>query len=78
MLEIRTRGELLSFLDKMGKEYRLDCEKSINRNNHMNELEKHVELNQDIIDAILVDFINFIGINQNVDYGLYAKDWKNI
>ena len=37
--------------------------------------ERHIH--QKVIDALLVDFINYIGTNQCIDYGLQVKDLKN-
>lgn len=79
-----TRLELLDFLVKEAKLYRKKSFKSIRRSNHMNNLsqkdfsrlKKNRLLNQKIIDALLVDFINFIGAGQCLDYGLYTKDLK--
>jgi hypothetical protein len=69
-----TKIQLLEYLEKMAREYRKDCVNSINRNQHMNELGGKFDLKQNTIDAILVDFINKIGIHQGVDYAMYAKD----
>jgi hypothetical protein len=32
------------------------------------------KIHQDDIDALLVDFINFVGMKQCVDYGMYTSD----
>lgn len=69
-----TTIQLLEYMAKMAKEYRKDCVNSINRNQHMNELGGKFDLEQNAIDAILVDFINKIGIHQGVDYAMYSKD----
>jgi len=29
---------------------------------------------QEVVDALLVDFINYVGVWQGVDYGMYTKD----
>ena len=65
--------ELLEMLYNIAKEYRTDCAKSIIRNRHMKDLPINSCLEQKTIDAILVDFINYVGIFQGVDYGLYTK-----
>lgn len=36
--------------------------------------ENMVELDQDHIDAVLVDFLNFVGVRMWVDYAMYTKD----
>lgn len=69
-----TKIQLLEYLTRMAKEYRKDCQNSVNRNKHMNDLNGNFELNQNSIDALLTDFINMIGVNQGVDYALYSKD----
>lgn len=76
-----TRGELLNLLTKEAEQYRKEALPSIKHNRHMNDLsdadlaklEKNPQLTQKIIDALLVDFINLIGISQCCDYGLYTK-----
>jgi len=76
-----TRGELLNLLEKEAKQYRLQALASIKRNKHMNnlsrkdlaQLKNNQQLTQRMIDAVLVDFINAIGISQCLDYGLYTK-----
>lgn len=31
-------------------------------------------IEQDVIDALLTDFVNFCGVNQCLDYAMYARD----
>ena len=66
--------EYLERLTISVKQYRLNCEESINRNQHMNELNGNCTINQDVIDAILVDLINHIAGEMCIDYGMYTKD----
>ncbi len=79
MSEIKTRLDLLEYITKCAKDYRLECKDSITRNSHMNELNEYEfsgetkEIDQKYIDAILVDFVNYIGANQCLDWGLYTK-----
>lgn len=72
------KGELLDMLVKQTKVYRnsgvID---SIKRNKHMNNF-RDESINLDAIDAILVDFVNYMCILQGVDLGLYANDLKEI
>ncbi len=76
-----TRGELLKLLEEEAKRYRLEALLSIKRSRHMNDLsqadlaklEKNQKQIQRLIDALLVDFINKVGIGQCVDLGLYTK-----
>jgi hypothetical protein len=81
MSEIKTRGDMLDYITKCAKDYRLECKDSITRNSHMNELNEFekkafmvFDVNQKYIDAILVDFINYIGANQCLDWGLYTRN----
>lgn len=72
--KINNRGEFLKMMKLMADKYREDAKKSLSRNTHMNDLTKTdiVKLNKRQIDAILVDFINYIGVNWGVDYGLHT------
>jgi hypothetical protein len=72
-----TKLELLEYLTLLATKYRKDCSSSINRNNHMNDLKENVYVEQNVVDAILTDFINYIGVKEHVDYGLYTKDLRN-
>lgn len=73
---VMTKGELLDMLKNNAKEYRLGANASINRSAHMNDLKPTVVIPQKFIDAILVDFINFVGNYQGLDYALYTEDFK--
>lgn len=66
--------ELLDYLQKVAKEYSADAKASIIRNNHMNMINENEPPNQIIIDAVLVDFINFIAAKNGVDYGFNTSD----
>ena len=63
-------------LTKYADEYKDDCVDSIKRNGHMNKVYKKEadEIDQKVIDAILVDFINLVGRKQCVDYALCTSD----
>lgn len=53
--------------------------KSIVRNEHMNSL-TNIEtksLTPDIVNAVVVDFINYIGTSNCVDYAMYTRDLKD-
>ena len=71
-----TKAELLKYLEKRAKDYRKNCVDSINRNSHMNETSGKFNLDQNSIDAILTDFINYIGIHQGIDYAMYTEDLR--
>ena len=65
---------LLTMLEDIAREYRTKCLPSILRNNHMNEVAPDIKIpSQKGVDAILVDFVNYVGTYQGLDYGLYTK-----
>jgi len=68
-----TRGELLDLLTVYAKDYHINAAETIARNDHMNNL-KGVPVHTDVIDAVLVDFINYIGVKNCIDYALYTSD----
>lgn len=70
---IMTRGELLEMLTKFAKAYRKDTT-SVSRNQHLTFIDK--EPDQATKDAILVDFINYVGVRQCLDYALNVDDLK--
>jgi len=80
-----TRGELLKLLTEEARRYREAALESIERNGHMNDvsqedvmrLKEDPGLTQRLIDALLVDFINTIGVGQCVDYALYTRDLES-
>jgi len=69
--------EYLNGLTEHAKNYREDAQKSIARNKHMNNV-KGETVSQDVIDAVLVDFINYIGVKSWLDYGLYTSDFEKL
>ena len=62
----------LQELIRHAKDYRDDAVDSVHRNSHMNELRWINE--QDEVDAVLVDFINYIGRKKGIDLALYTID----
>lgn len=70
-----TKIELLDMLRKNAENYRGKVNDSLKRNNHMHTYEGE-ELPQTVIDAILIDFINYIGVRQGIDYALHTSDLK--
>lgn len=75
------KKQLLDLLENETKAYRNDALDSIARNRHMNDLtkrdiarlRKNSKLFERLRDALLVDFINFVGTGQNLDQGLRTK-----
>ena len=68
--------DILTKVTDHAKEYSKDAQKSIQRNNHMNEVDEGELVQQRHIDAVLVDFINYMGTRYGIDYGMYTKDLK--
>jgi hypothetical protein len=71
-----TNDELYKLLENKAKTYRLTALSSIKRNKHMNDC-KNPRASQNIIDALLVDFINYVALGQGLNLGLYTKDLRN-
>jgi hypothetical protein len=68
-----TKIQLLEMLTEQARMFRADPD-TFKRNAHMHKIHKAPPI--DVVDAVLVGFINQIGTMQGVDYGLYAKDLK--
>ena len=68
--------ELLELITKYAKDYVDGADGSVKRNQHMNNFDINEYIRQDLIDALIVDYINFIGMEQGVDYGLYTEDLR--
>jgi hypothetical protein len=69
-----TTGTLLGMLTADATEYRLIARESIKSNNHTHHASGKY-LYKDDIDALLVDFINFVASRSGVDYGLKVDDF---
>jgi len=68
-----TRGELVNMLERIARETHLTMMDSVKRNRHMNLVDENCpDVPQYIVDAILVSFINEVGTQQGLDYGLYT------
>ena len=66
-----TKIELLEMLKNCAIKYRKDTN-SVSRNKHLTNLSE--EPSQEIKDAVLTDFINYVGMFQGVDYALATED----
>lgn len=66
-----TNGELINLLIQRAKEYRSDANSSLARNDHQHPV---FHMDQSVIDALLTDFINYVGANQGMDVGLCSYD----
>ena len=65
--------QLLENLTNDAKKFRND-ENFISRNYHLTGLKEDPK--QEVTDAVLVSFINYIGMRYGVDYALNVEDLK--
>lgn len=63
--------ELLEMLKNCAIKYRKDTN-SVSRNQHLTNMKN--EPSQETKDAVLIDFINYIGMYQGIDYALSTSD----
>lgn len=70
--------ELLTMLTDACVRYKKDWRDSVKRNCHMHKAELTAidQISENTFDAILIGFINQIGVEQGLDYALYSKDLK--
>ena len=68
--------EVLNLMTHCARAYRVKSQNSLLKNNHMSEIEGGEVVQQTHIDAVLVDFINYVGVCYGVDYALYTSDIK--
>jgi hypothetical protein len=64
-------------LDKMimaARGYLPQAHESLLRNKHMNALDGSETLDRKVTDAIVVDFINYVGTHMGIDAALYTVD----
>lgn len=66
--------DLLKLMTNYAKRYSPDAVESVKRNSHMNDLTPTSKVDKEVVDAVLVDFINFIGVNYCIDYALCTGD----
>ena len=71
------RGELIKFTVDCAKLYVDGAKASIKRNSHMNFYDNE-SVAQSTIDALIVDFVNFMGVKQGLDWGLYTRDLRKL
>lgn len=69
-----TSIELLNKITDDAKKYSRTGIESIRRNSHMHKLGANTALSQEVVNAVLVDFINYMASKRCVDYGLYSID----
>jgi len=68
-----TNKEMYDFLIDSATKYYKISSSSISRNSHMNDLRGEY-VTTDVVNAVLVDFINNIALDRGVDLALYTKD----
>jgi len=66
--------DFLHIIEHSAQRYRPLSMASIKRNTHLHECDPKQVIDQDVIDAVLTDFINFLAGEQGVDYGIKASD----
>lgn len=71
---ITTKGQLLKFITDCATEYVKEANLSLSRNKHMHNYNCLEYIDQVVVDALIVDFVNFIAYRQGLDWGLYTKD----
>ncbi|KKT85579.1 MAG: hypothetical protein UW85_C0018G0006 [Parcubacteria group bacterium GW2011_GWA1_Parcubacteria_45_10] len=79
-----TRGDLLKLLEREAKGYCGGVLDSVRRNCHMNnlteadiaEVQRNPRLFRRFAEAVLVDFVNYVGAGQRLDYGLKTSHLK--
>lgn len=65
-----TTGELLRVITNFAKDYAPESTESIRRNSHMNQVTIEEDVDKIVVDAVIVDFINYIANRYGVDYAL--------
>lgn len=71
---IKNPGELLEVIKRHVFVYQPDAMASIRRNKHMNDVPASMEIDPRVVDAVLIDFLNFVGAQYGVDYAINTCD----
>lgn len=72
-----TNGEFMDLLVKDLKAYhKAGPMESVKRNVHMSDYYGQ-PVAAETVDALLVDFVNFVGMRRGMDLGLYTRDLKD-
>lgn len=69
-----TKREYMNFMEEVAQTYILDAKDSLKRNMHMNRLKDTDKLKDRVIEAVLIDFINTVGLAHGLDEGYNVKD----
>ncbi len=70
-----TNGELINMMVSQAKMFRDDRD-WLKRNDHMHNLPAEEFPTIEQVDAILIGFINHVGMARGMDVGLYAMDLR--
>ena len=72
---IKTKKDLMDLLERNIREYRLKANESLRKNHHMNDnvMDGREDIPREVIDALLVDFLNYVGNYQGLDTGMYVE-----
>ena len=57
--------EMVEFIESAARNF---------RESYMNEVNTSQVIDQKILDAVVVDFVNYIALSQCIDFALYTKD----
>ena len=71
-----TNGEYIKTLEDSAKTYIKGGVASVTRNYHMNQLTPIDEIQQKVLEAIVVDFINYTAAQRFMDLGLTTDNLK--
>jgi hypothetical protein len=69
-----TKGDFLAHLANFAIDYHKQAPESVVKNSHMNKLDHDDDVEKEVSDAVIVDFINYIGTRMGVDYAMYTTD----
>ena len=73
-----TNGQFMEILAKRAHKYALEAKASLQRNYHMHDLdaEQLSSVSDDVVKAILNDYINYVGVHQcGMDYAMNTSDF---
>ena len=74
LLADMTPGKLISLLTDHAKDYKRQVGTGgVTMNGHMNDYHGQAP-SAELVDAVLVDFINYVGVQYGVDWALYARN----
>jgi len=77
-------GEYMRILSERAAEYHKGALRSVRKNSHMNDLDSRdkklietmPEFSQKLAEAVLADFLNFVGVGFGLDSGIYTKHFE--